>query len=60
MLSALVFAVLAAAHLLRALQGWPAQVAGWQVPMGLSWAAVVVGGGLAVWGFRTMARSGAL
>ncbi|HEV8629939.1 MAG TPA: hypothetical protein VGV61_06440 [Thermoanaerobaculia bacterium] len=56
-ISALVFTVVAAAHLLRALGGAALQVGSWQVPLALSWAAAAVGGTLAVWGFRLATRS---
>ncbi len=55
--SAVVFTVVAAAHLLRALQGLPVQVGSWAAPVWLSWVAVVFAGALASWGFR-LATSG--
>lgn len=55
MVSALVFALVAIAHLVRAASGWPVQIAGWQAPTSISWLAVVVAGGLAVWGLRASA-----
>jgi len=54
--SAVVFTLICALQLLRALNGWPAQVAGWQVPLWPSWLAVVIAGSLAAWGFRLASR----
>lgn len=54
--SAVVFAVVAIAHLARAVQGMPVSIGGWQAPVAISWAAVLIAGGLALWGFRTSAR----
>jgi len=53
--SAVVFAVVAIAHLVRAVQGMPVVVGSWQAPTAISWLAVVVAGGLALWGFRLSA-----
>lgn len=50
--SAVVFAVVAVGHLLRAVQGMPVVVGTWQAPTAISWVAVAVAGGLALWGFR--------
>jgi uncharacterized membrane protein len=50
--SAVVFAIVAIAHLVRAVQATPVIVGSWPAPMATSWLAVVVAGGLALWGFR--------
>ena len=42
-----IFALVALGHVLRIYFGWPAVIAGWSVPMWLSWIAVIVAGGLA-------------
>ncbi|HEV8239870.1 MAG TPA: hypothetical protein VGS57_10930 [Thermoanaerobaculia bacterium] len=55
-LSAVVFAVVALAHLVRAVQGTAVVIGSWQTPVAISWLAVVVAGGLAVWGFRLAGR----
>ncbi len=57
--SALVFAVVALAHLWRAVQGMPVEIAGWQAPIAISWLAVVIAGGLALWGLRLVVRGAA-
>jgi len=41
-----IFAVVALAHLLRLVLGWPVVVGGWTVPMWVSWIGLVVAGGL--------------
>lgn len=51
-LSALLFALVAIAHLLRLYFGLSIQVDGASVPMSVSWLAAVVPATLAAWGFR--------
>ncbi len=57
--SAVVFSVVAIAHLVRAVQATPVVVGSWPAPTAISWLAVVVAAGLALWGFRLSARQGA-
>jgi hypothetical protein len=59
LISALVFAVVAVAHLWRAAAGWPVLIDGWPAPIAISWLAVVLAGGLAVWGLRQATRGNA-
>ena len=47
-----VFAIVALAHLARLLLDWPAQEAGWVVPMWISWIAILMAGALCIWAFR--------
>ena len=54
----MLFLVIALVHLLRIVFGWPAQLAGWSVPLWLSWLALVVTGALAWFGFRQNLRRG--
>lgn len=54
--SAAVFTLVSAAHLLRALMNWPAQVGDWSFSAAVSWVAFAVAGALAAWGFRAAAR----
>jgi hypothetical protein len=54
--SAVVFTVVAIAHLVRAVQGMPVMIGTWPAPTAVSWLAVVVAGALALWGFRLSAR----
>lgn len=50
----LLFTVAALVHLLRAVLGWEASIAGWMVPGWLSWIAVVVAGYLAYSAYNLM------
>jgi hypothetical protein len=50
-LAGLIFALVALAHLARALLNWPIMIAGWSVPMWLSWVAFVVAGALSWFGW---------
>jgi hypothetical protein len=49
--SGIVFALVALAHLIRAIQGWPVLIGDWQLAVWVSWLAVLIAGGLAVWAF---------
>ena len=51
--SGVLFGVIAVLQAVRALNQWPLQVAGFDVPMWASWFAMVVAGGLCVWAFRS-------
>jgi len=44
MLASATFAIIALVHLLRAVLSWPASIAGWNVPVWLSYAVFVVAG----------------
>lgn len=48
----IVFLIIALLHLVRGVIGWPASIAGWNVPIWLSWIAVIVTGYLAYQGLR--------
>ncbi len=45
--SGILFSIIAVLHLSRIVQGWSAVIAGWSIPLWLSWVAVVVTGYLA-------------
>lgn len=47
------FSFVAVAHLLRIVGGLSVAVEGYVVPMGVSWAGLVVPAALAVWAFRS-------
>ena len=51
-----VFAIVALAHLARLLLDWPAQVAGWVVPIWISWIAILIAGALCIWAFRLVGQ----
>lgn len=50
--STAIFGLIAVLHLARVLLGWDAAIGGWEVPMWLSWGAVVVAGFLAYTGYK--------
>lgn len=50
--AAVIFTIVAIAHLLRAIYGWEAIVAGTVIPVWVSWVAAVIAGYLAVRGFQ--------
>ena len=57
LVSGIFFGILAALQAIRALLRVPAQVGAHEVPVWISWAAVVVAGSLCIWAFRA-ARQG--
>ena len=50
--TAVVFLIIALLHLLRVIVGWPAQLGGLEIPLWVSWLALIVCGALAWFGFR--------
>lgn len=56
-ISGTVFGIIALAHALRVLRQWPAQIAGWTVPMWVSVVAALLTGVLAVWAFRAVGQA---
>jgi hypothetical protein len=48
-ISATVFAVVAIAHVVRAIEQWPITIGPWQVPLEVSWLAAVATAALSVW-----------
>ena len=48
-ISATVFAIVALAHLVRAIQQWPITIGPWNVPVELSWLAAIATGALSLW-----------
>ena len=57
LLAGVIFAIVALAHLLRVLMGWPIVIDTWTVPIWLSWIALAVAGGLSYFGFSLASRS---
>ncbi len=55
-LSAAIFAVVALAHLVRALAGWTVSVDGADVPLGVSWIAAAAASLLAMWSLSLLRR----
>lgn len=54
-ISGLIFLVIAVLHALRIAYGWEAMLGGWEVPMWLSWVALVVSGYLS-WNARRLMK----
>jgi TRAP-type C4-dicarboxylate transport system permease small subunit len=50
--TAVLFLIIAALHLLRIVFGWPARIGSLDIPLWVSWLALVITGGLAYFGFR--------
>ena len=50
--TAIVFTIVAAAHFVRTVLGWPLVIGTWSAPMWLSWVALIITGVLAAMGFR--------
>ena len=51
-----VFALVALGHTLRLAFDWKIVLAGWTIPMWLSWVAVVLAGSLSLWAFSLAGR----
>lgn len=50
-ISAIAFAVVALAHIVRALEQWTIVIGPWSVPVALSWIAALATAGLSIWAF---------
>lgn len=53
-ISATAFAVVALAHVVRALEQWSIVIGPWTVPIALSWIAAVATAGLSGWAFSLL------
>ena len=49
--SALLYAILAVMHLVRIIDRWSVVIGPYNISMNVSWAALVVAGLIAIWGF---------
>ena len=56
-ISGVIFGVIALLHAVRLLLDWPAQVAGWAVPLWISWVAILATGTLSFWAFRLLGQA---
>jgi hypothetical protein len=56
-ITGLIFGVVTLGHALRLIMHWPVQLAGWMVPMWLSWVAIVIAGSLCIWAFSLTGRA---
>jgi len=54
--SGALFGVLAVLQAVRALYQWPVNVGSVDIPVWVSWVAMVVAGGLCVWAFRSVRK----
>lgn len=57
MVAAIIFSLITFVHLLRVLIGWEGVIGGWQIPMWLSWLAVIIAGAMAYKGFQLSRKS---
>ena len=57
LVSGSVFGIIAALQAMRAVLQLPAQVGTQEVPVWISWFAVVVAGSLCIWAFRTVRQA---
>ncbi|MBV9551040.1 MAG: hypothetical protein JO256_15335 [Alphaproteobacteria bacterium] len=57
LVAGVIFALVAVLHVLRMVESWPAVIGGWEVPMWLSGAGVLVAGFLSYSGFRLANQS---
>lgn len=55
--SGLLFGAVSLLHILRLAYGWPVQIGGWTVPLGVSWIGLIVAGGLCAWAFKLSASA---
>jgi hypothetical protein len=55
-ISAAVFAVVALAHVVRAIAQWTISIGPWSVPVTLSWVAALATAGLSAWAFSLLRR----
>jgi hypothetical protein len=53
LVSGVLFGVVALLQAVRALYQWPVQIGGVDIPVWVSWIAVVVAGGLCAWAFQS-------
>jgi hypothetical protein len=56
-ISGVVFGAVALLHVVRQLLDWPAQIAGWAVPLWLSWLAIAATGVLSFCAFRLVGQA---
>jgi hypothetical protein len=50
-LSAVVFAIVALAHLIRAIEAWTIVIGAWTIPVALSWIGAIAAAFLSGWAF---------
>ena len=52
--SALIFAIVSVMHVVRLINRWPVVIGPYNISMNASWAALVVGALLSIWGFMQL------
>ena len=60
LVAGVIFALVAVSHALRIYMEWPVTIANWSVPKSVSWIALIVAGGLALFAFRFITENGAI
>ena len=55
LISGAAFGAVALVHVIKLFLDWPIQVAGWVLPIWISWIAILAGTTLCVWAFRLVA-----
>jgi hypothetical protein len=58
LVAGVIFALVAVSHALRIYMEWPVTIANWSVPKSVSWIALIVAGGLALFAFRFITENG--
>ena len=56
LVAGVIFAVVALFHLARIFMDWSVIIGNWSIPMWVSWAALIVAGGLSLFGLRLSQR----
>jgi hypothetical protein len=56
LITGIIFALVALAHVLRIYFGWPAVIGSWSAPMWISWLAIVVAAGLSYLALSLIAK----
>jgi hypothetical protein len=57
LVTGIIFGLVTLAHALWIYMDWPVLIAGWSVPKSVSWIALIVAGGFALFAFRLLMRS---
>jgi len=57
LVTGIIFALVALTHALQIYMDWPVLIAGWSVPKSVSWIALIVAGGVALFAFRLFAKN---
>jgi len=57
LVTGIIFALVALTYALRIYMDWPVLIAGWSVPKSVSWIALIVAGGVALFAFRLFAKN---